>query len=77
LIVTKGTKPVSVPDAAHPPKQVLRNLAAEHDRQLRQILQAGVLVKGSVYQIQTRCGPGLPLRPAARPAPSAHRAFLE
>ena len=44
------------PDAATRQRLVLRDLAAEHGRQLRQILQAGELVKGSVYQIQTRCG---------------------
>ena len=47
---------MSVPDAATRQRQVLRDLAAEHGRQLRQILQAGELVKGSVYQIETRCG---------------------
>ena len=47
---------MSVADAATRQRQVLRDLAAEHGRQLRQILQAGELVKGSVYQIQTRCG---------------------
>src|SRR5438045_9521972 len=35
---------------------MLRDLAAEYGRQLRQILQTGELMKGSVYQIQTRCG---------------------
>ena len=47
---------MSVPDAATHQRQVLRDLAAEHGRQMRQILQVGELVKGSVYQIQTRCG---------------------
>ena len=47
---------MSVPDAATRQRQVLRDLAAEHGRQMRQILQVGELVKGSVYQIQTRCG---------------------
>jgi hypothetical protein len=47
---------VSGPDAATRQRQVLRDLAAEHGRQMRRILQAGELVKGSVYQIQTRCG---------------------
>jgi hypothetical protein len=47
---------VSVADAATHQRQVLRDLAVEHGRQLRQILQAGELVKGSVYQIETRCG---------------------
>ena len=37
-------KPVSVPDAATRQRQVLRDLAAEHGRHLRQILQAGELV---------------------------------
>jgi hypothetical protein len=64
--------PVSIPDAATRQRQILRGLAAEYGRQLRQILQVGELVKGSVYQIQTRCGnPGChcaqprgPLHPA-------------
>lgn len=48
--------PVSIPDAATRQRQILRDLAAEYGRQLRQILQVGELVKGSVYQIETRCG---------------------
>ena len=47
--------PVCVPDAAADQRQI-RDLAAEYGRQLRQILQVGDLIKGSVYQIQTRCG---------------------
>ncbi len=69
--------PVPVPDTAASQRQILRDLAAEYGRQLRQILQVGELVKGSVYQIETLRQPGLPLRYAARPAPSRHRAFLE
>jgi hypothetical protein len=38
---------VSVANAATRQRQVLRDLAAEHGRHLRQILQAGELVKGS------------------------------
>jgi hypothetical protein len=61
-----------VPDAAARQRQILRDLAAEYERQLRQILQTGELIKGSVYQIETRCGnPGChcatprgPLHPA-------------
>src|SRR2546425_6672334 len=48
--------PVPVADAAAGQRQILRDLAAEYGRQLRQILQVGELVKGSVYQIETRCG---------------------
>ncbi len=48
--------PLCVPDAAARQRQVLRDLAAEYGRQLRQILQVGELVKGSVYQMETRCG---------------------
>src|SRR2546426_8084453 len=48
--------PVCVPDAAADQRQILRDLAAEYGRQLREILQVGDLIKGSVYQIQTRCG---------------------
>lgn len=44
-----------VPDAAGQ-RLILRDLAAEYGRQLRQILQVRELVKGSVYQIETRCG---------------------
>ena len=63
---------VCVPDAAARQRQILRDLATEYGRQLRQILQAGELIKGSVYQIETRCGnPGChcatprgPLHPA-------------
>ena len=42
--------PLCVPDAAARQRQVLRDLAAEYGRQLRQILQVGELVKGSVYR---------------------------
>ena len=48
--------PVPVADVAAGQRQILRDLAAEYGRQLRQILQVGELVKGSVYQIETRCG---------------------
>ena len=48
--------PVCVPDAAADQRQILRDLAAEYGRQLRQVLQVGDLIKGSVYQIETRCG---------------------
>jgi len=51
----KGT-PVSVPDAADRQRQILRDLAAEYGRQLGQILRVRELLKGSVYQVQTRCG---------------------
>ena len=45
--------PVPVADAAAGQQQILRDLAAEYGRQLRQILQVGELIKGSVYQIET------------------------
>lgn len=48
--------PVSPSDAAGDQRQILRNLAAEYGRQLAQILGVGELLKGSVYQVQTRCG---------------------
>jgi hypothetical protein len=52
--------PVCVPDAAVGQRQILSDLAAEYGRQLRQILQVGELIKGSVYQIEPRCGnPGM------------------
>src|SRR5438445_8802526 len=47
--------PVPVADVAAGQRQILRDLAAEYGRQLRQILQVGELIKGSVYQIETRC----------------------
>src|SRR2546430_11907102 len=48
--------PAPVADVAADQRQILRDLAAEYGRQLRQILQVGELIKGSVYQIETRCG---------------------
>jgi hypothetical protein len=50
------TAPVPAPDAAARQRQILRDLAAEYGRQVRQVLRVGELVKGSVYQMQTRCG---------------------
>jgi hypothetical protein len=53
----KATKAsVSPSDAADRQRQILRDLATEHGRQLGQILRARELLKGSVYQVQTRCG---------------------
>ena len=43
-------------NAATDQRQILRDLATEYGRQLRQILQTRELIKGSVYQMQTRCG---------------------
>ena len=43
-------------DAVAGQRQILRDLAAEYGRQLRLILRVGELVKGSVYQMETRCG---------------------
>src|SRR6184192_2320410 len=48
--------PAPVADVAADQRQILGDLAAEYGRQLRQILQVGELIKGSVYQIETRCG---------------------
>jgi hypothetical protein len=48
--------PVSAPDAAARQRQILRDLAAEQGRQLGRILRVRELLKGSVYQVQTRCG---------------------
>src|SRR2546428_11553131 len=64
--------PAPVADVAADQRQILRDLAAEYGRQLRQILQVGELIKGSVYQIDRRAGnpgchgaaPGGQLRPA-------------
>jgi len=59
--------PCLLPIVAAGQRQILRDLAAEYGRQLRQILQVGELVKGSVYQIETALRqPGLSLRYAAR-----------
>lgn len=44
------------PDPAYDHRQILRDLAADYDRQVNHILQTGELLKGSVYQMQTRCG---------------------
>jgi len=44
------------PDAASRQRQILRELAADYGRQLAQVLQVRPLVKGSVYQLRTRCG---------------------
>src|SRR5450631_4643358 len=48
--------PVSAPDAAARQRQILRDLATEQGRQLGRILRVRELLKGSVYQVQTRCG---------------------
>src|SRR5438132_692750 len=69
--------PVPVADAAAGQRQILRDLAAEYGRQLRQILQVGELVKGSLSNRDALRQPGLPLRYSARPTPSCHGAFLE
>ena len=53
----KATRaPVFPSDAADRQRQILRDLATEHGRQLGQILRARELLRGSVYQVQTRCG---------------------
>ena len=43
-------------DAASRQRQILRELAADYGRQLRQVLPVRQLLKGSVYQLRTRCG---------------------
>ena len=43
-------------EAASRQRQMLRELAADYGRQLRQVLQVRQLLKGSVYQLRTRCG---------------------
>jgi len=43
-------------EAASRQRQILRELAADYGRQLRQVLQVRQLLKGSVYQLRTRCG---------------------
>ena len=37
-------------------RQMLHDLSAEYSRIVRQLLRHRELIKGSVYQIQTRCG---------------------
>lgn len=68
---TKST-PVSASDAADRQRQILGDLAVEHGRQLGQILRARELLKGAVYQKQTRCGkPGCYCaQPRGRPHPA-------
>lgn len=46
--------PAPVPANHH--REILRDLTADYDRQVHHILQVGELLKGSVYEIQTRCG---------------------
>jgi len=43
-------------EAASRQRQILRELADDYGRQLHQILQVRQLLKGSVYQLRTRCG---------------------
>lgn len=43
-------------EAASRQRQILRELAADYGRQLHQVLQVRQLLKGSVYQLRTRCG---------------------
>ena len=43
-------------EAASRQRQMLRELAADYGRQLRQVLPVRQLLKGSVYQLRTRCG---------------------
>lgn len=47
---------LSSPEAGRDQQRVLRDLVTEYTQQVHQILEAGPLLKGSVYQIQTRCG---------------------
>ena len=44
------------PDPVNHHRKILRDLMADYDRQLGHILQAGELLKGSLYEMQTRCG---------------------
>ena len=37
-------------------RQILDRLSAEYTRQVRQLLRYRELIKGSVYQLRTRCG---------------------
>jgi len=43
-------------DRASRLRLALKSLLAEHQRQLRQLLPVRQLVKGSVYELKTRCG---------------------
>ncbi len=54
-MTAEGT-PLSSPDTVRDRQGILRDLAVEYAQYVRQILQAGPLLKGSVYQMQTRCG---------------------
>ena len=43
-------------DAASRPRQILDRLSADYARHVHELLRHRELIKGSVYQIQTRCG---------------------
>jgi len=47
---------MSAPDSVNHQRQILRDLMADYDRQVSHILQVGELLKGSVYEMRTRCG---------------------
>ena len=47
---------MSVPDSINHQRQMLRDLMADYYRQVSQILQVGELLRGSVYEMHTRCG---------------------
>ena len=43
-------------DAASRQRQILDRLSADYSRHVHELLRHRELIKGSVYQIQTRCG---------------------
>ena len=55
-------------------RQVLDNLAKDYDHHLREILRHRQLVKGSVYDLKTRCGN--PSCHCAKPAGGLHPATV-
>jgi hypothetical protein len=55
-------------------RQILDQLSAEYARQIRSLLLPRELIKGSVYQIQTRCGN--PSCHCAKPSGARHSATV-
>ena len=55
-------------------RQILDNLAKDYDRHLRDVLRHRELMKGSVYEMKTRCG--APSCHCSRPAGGLHSAIV-
>src|SRR6266853_5023088 len=61
-------------DGASRQRQILDRLSAEHGQRVHEVLRYRELVKGSVYQIQTRCGN--PSCHCAKPRGARHAATV-